>query len=414
MAVPSFLVSYFSSLKSLKTLLQQNVFSASLLKMLDDETTQFVFELLHTNLHLSTIKHIPNIKERLNLLISLSLIKKIGNNIALDPYFRQSILNCLVASDFDYRFKKTTFSKNNFDPSSLSQSKLKSTSDIKFRSILEHISSKIEVDLFGVKEVIEFCELTNRRGEITNKGFEFLLKTRKDQLWYLIVHSVRFYASNPQEEYEMLQDLSEILMKKEQGPFISEKLSNWYLFLDSLGVIFLTEKTSSTVSFCVFNNDLFDEQKTSNGRKYLVLETNFKIYAYTSQSYEKSVLSLFSKTEIEFPNLVKACFDEASLMAAFNKGITGRQVIKYIQEYSDLVPKNVIHQINIWEQKLHRIRLRNGYLYHDFIHLSDFLKVVKFIEAKGTLIYKDESKRIVVGEDRSHDEVRDYIKSLNS
>ncbi len=112
--------------------------------------------------------------------------------------------------------------------------------------------------------------------------------------------------------------------------------------------------------------------------------------------------------------MIKACFDEESILRAFNRGITAKQVVKYLYEHSENVPINVVNQINIWEQKMHRIKTKNGYLYHDFIHLSDFQRVLKFVESKGGLIHKDEHKRLIIGEESIHPEVKDFISKFSS
>lgn len=448
MAISQTVINFIRGLKDLKSLYQDPLFSACILRMLDRDSSALLFDLLRLNLNLSTIKTLPNIKESLSTLLSLGLIRKMDNKVVLNSEYRSSLLRSFCLSRFDRKLrpididdlKSTNMKPEHFD-SAATNSKLEKVAEEKIHSILEHIASNSSIDLFGIKDILLYCELKDALQEITNKGFEFLLLARKDQLWFLIVNSIKYYSRNSLEESEMFMGLVEVLLKRDCGPYICSSFSNWYSFLDSIGVLFIASRDRNSTVLYTNNSVLYDKasgmdtskichspsdvcdiydvgfaklsmpiNKASNN--FIVLETNFKIYAYTSNSYDKSVLSLFSKTVSVFPNLIKACFDEESILSAFNKGITAKQIIKYLQEHSGDVPKNVVNQINIWEYRQHRIRVRNGYLYHDFIHLSDFHRVLRYIESSGGLIYKDEGKRVIVGEERIHESVKDFIKEM--
>lgn len=404
------LFNFISTMKNHRSLFTEPIFAISLLRLLDSETTALVFELSINSLHIASLKTIPNAKEIINNLLSLSLINKSGNNVFLDPNFRKSLLLAFTGCDLSKQFQKQQSDQTLEDS-------IKNISETKFRTILESIVSNINIDhLFGVKEILYFSKLVDREGQITNKGFEFLLKNKKEQLWFLAVNSISYFSKDSIQESSFLLDLMELVMKNNLELCCSKKWESFYSFLDSLGIIVLinrkVSKNSDLTQFLVNTSDLFDQNNLAN-KKFISLETNFKIYAYTSRSYEKSVLSLFSKTCCTLPNLIKAVFDEESIINAFSKGITSKQIVKYLQDYCENVPKNIINQITIWEQKQHRIRIRNGYLYHDFIHMSDFNGIVRFLESKGSLIYKDENRRVIVAEERTHEEVKEFIAELN-
>jgi transcription initiation factor TFIIH subunit 4 len=404
------LFNFISTMKNHRSLFTEPIFAISLLRLLDSETTALVFELTINSLHIASLKTIPNAKEIINNLLSLSLINKSGNNVFLDPNFRKSLLLAFTGCDLSKQFQKQQSDQTLGDS-------IKNISETKFRTILESIVSNINIDhLFGVKEILYFSKLVDREGQITNKGFEFLLKNKKEQLWFLAVNSISYFSKDSIQESSFLLDLMELVMKNNLELCCSEKWESFYSFLDSLGIIVLVNrkvsKNSDLTQFIVNTAELFDQNNLAN-KKFISLETNFKIYAYTSRSYEKSVLSLFSKTCCTLPNLIKAVFDEESIINAFSKGITSKQIVKYLQDYCENVPKNIINQITIWEQKQHRIRIRNGFLYHDFIHMSDFNGIVRFLEAQGSLIYKDENRRVIVAEERTHEEVKEFIAELN-
>ncbi|ELA41728.1 uncharacterized protein VICG_01232 [Vittaforma corneae ATCC 50505] len=447
MGISQPVINFIQGLKDLKSLYRDPLFSVCILRVLDKDTSALLFDLLRLNLDLNTIKALPNVKESLGTLLSLGLIRKIDSKISLDSEYRSSLLESFCLNHFDRKFKPISINdlksinlKLECLDSGNANSKLEKIAEEKIHSILEYIASDSSINLAGVQDILFYCELKDTLQQITNKGFEFLLLARKDQLWFLIVNAIKYHSRDSLEESEMFISLAEILMKRRCGPYICSSFSSWHSFLDSIGVLFVISQDNNLV-FYVNNSVLYDKvpladsamthhgtagiddiydidytkpnipiNKASN--KFIVLETNFKIYAYTSTAYDKSVLSLFSKTVYVFPNLIKACFDEESLLSAFNKGITAKQIIKYLQEHSEEVPKNIVNQISIWEHRQHRIRARNGYLYHDFIHLSDFHRVLRYVESKGGLIYRDEVKRMIVGEERIHESVKNFIKEM--
>ena len=54
------------------------------------------------------------------------------------------------------------------------------------------------------------------------------------------------------------------------------------------------------------------------------METNFKVYAYTSSKVYLALLKLFMRVEHAFPNLVVATLTRTNLFTAFEKGITAK------------------------------------------------------------------------------------------
>jgi len=419
MALPQIAMNFMGNLKDLQTLYEDPIFSLGILRLLDPLTKRLVFSLLCENLCINSLREVENIKESLSALVSLSMIKKAGSKVLLNDKFRQSVLEGFTMKSVEKAFIYTTDSTKD-------EANIRSSSDRKYRMILESITSSV-FTVAGVREILLFCNLVDAQGQITNQGFEFLLKNRSNQLWHVLIHSIRYFAENSLEEAGMLLNLLEIVNKNRIGLFscniLNKRYESWYSFLDSIGIFHIvsSDKKSQSMKLYINNSDIFDkatkadlqQAQESPESKYLVLETNFKIYAYATKSYERSILELFSKVVCVFPDMIKAYLDEESVLAALKKGITAHQLVKYMKEYSANVPNNVINQIEIWEKKQHRLKLSNGYLYHDFIHFSDYKKVLKYIETKNSLIFKDEQRRLIVAEEWSHKDVKEFIKSLS-
>ena len=404
---------YIFSNPYLSKLYTDSKFTLTILKVMDENTKKLVFSLLVSSIHINNLKTIKNIKDCINTLLKVKLISKKDNIVYLDSIFRISLLNSFCLNLFDHRFI----------PSSTSFDNSIDESNNKFQQILESIIDKSIHKSHIISEMLLYSKIVDKSNDITNLGFEFLLKNKKDQLWFLILNSIKCYSLNLEEEEEILKDLSEICLKKKKCCYLTQKWCKWYSFLNEIGIFNLEfnhelkiKKIKSEENYpkAVFINniELFGEGIKSSGPNPLILETNFKIYAYTNRKYEKNILNLFSKPVYNLPNLIKAQFDEEIIVKALEKGITANQIIKYLNEASDSVPLCVENQIKIWEAKQNRIKQTNGVLFNDFLHLSDYLKVLKFVEDRNALLFKDENKRIIVAEEEIYDGLKEFLKKI--
>ena len=70
------------------------------------------------------------------------------------------------------------------------------------------------------------------------------------------------------------------------------------------------------------------------------------------------MLQLFCQVEAKLPNLVVAVITRESVSEAFKKGISDKQLIKFLQENAlqvaetsrrNIVPDNVTDQIRLWK-----------------------------------------------------------------
>lgn len=413
---------FISSNSNIQYLYQDPFIAMGILKIIDDDTKSLIFSLSTCSTHISNLKTVKNIKDSVGKLITLKLINKTNDMVGLSEIYRKSLLTGFCLRSYDRTFKMI----ENFNVDTKIQEEL---SRSKFRYLLHSIVDKSKDRLNKQTEILKFCGLIDQSNNITNRGFEFLLKSRKNQLWFIVLNSIKYYSSSEKEEQEMILDIMEIAIKRNIKVYFTTKWSDWYSFLDSIGILNIIttsdysedqklkkQKTISGNFVFLFNLDLFDfdHHKVDSKGKYLILETNFKIYAYNTTNYEKSLLELFSKTIFDLPNLTKAYFDEESVCKAFSKGITAKQIISYLNDFSENIPVNVSNQIMIWEANQNRIKQYDAILYNDFLHLSDYVKLLKFIESKNALIMSDETRRVIVAEERVHDEVKDYLKYLET
>ncbi|KAH9304490.1 hypothetical protein KI387_008894, partial [Taxus chinensis] len=120
--------------------------------------------------------------------------------------------------------------------------------------------------------------------------------------------------------------------------------------------------------------NIADSSSRKQAEGFVVVETNFRVYAYTTSGLHSEILRLFSRLEYQLPNLVVGAITKESLYKAFANGITGDQIISFLQQHAHprvaqrlpSVPENVTDQIRLWESDRNRVQITPAYMYDDF------------------------------------------------
>jgi transcription initiation factor TFIIH subunit 4 len=138
-----------------------------------------------------------------------------------------------------------------------------------------------------------------------------------------------------------------------------------------------------------------------HGKGYIILETNHRIYAYTSSLLQIAVLNLFTKLTTRFANLVSGKLTKESVQRAISYGITSNQIISYLQTHAhpqmykpnaSVLPPTVVDQIRLWQLERDRMRATGGWLLKEFASYSEYQDIVKYAEALGVLAWKSDDK----------------------
>ncbi|GBE60606.1 general transcription factor IIH polypeptide 4 GTF2H4 [Babesia ovata] len=106
----------------------------------------------------------------------------------------------------------------------------------------------------------------------------------------------------------------------------------------------------------------------------IVVQSNFKVYVYTANALQISVLSHICELQARTPNLVIGVLTRSSVQAAFKSGITAEQIIRFFESKSQhedanlsalamRVPENVRRQLKMWEGERNRLELINAILF---------------------------------------------------
>lgn len=135
---------------------------------------------------------------------------------------------------------------------------------------------------------------------------------------------------------------------------------------------------------------------------FIIIETNYRLYAYTSSLLQIAVLSLFTKLTTRHPNLVSGKLTKESITRAVALGISSAQIISYLtahahpqmQKQQPFLPPTVMDQIRLWEYEGERMEISTGYLIKEFATEGEYRDVAGYAESLGVLVWRNDYKRV--------------------
>eukprot|EP01132_Coremiostelium_polycephalum_P007571 gene7571-9307_t len=276
-----------------------------------------------------------------------------------------------------------------------------------------------------ISELLLSSNLTKQNGEnlsITSEGFKFLLKDVYTQIWtLLIVYLNTIHSRGNKTRKDLLSflfklsfltlgkgylvsELSELqkslLLELKQFGLIFMKSDSSQIFYPTRLIISLT--TGKTVS--LIQDIANDRTQTQKEQGYIILETNYRLYAYTSSSLQISLLSLFVKMLYRLPNLAVGIITRESIRTALIHGITAEQIIDFIKknahpnsvQIGSPVPDVVGEQIRIWESERNRVGYTNAVLYNSFPNAEIYNASVKFAKDNNYYVWSNDEKKTLV------------------
>ncbi|SPO37818.1 probable TFB2 - TFIIH subunit (transcription/repair factor) [Pseudozyma flocculosa] len=257
------------------------------------------------------------------------------------------------------------------------------------------------------------------RLSITSRGFQFLLESVNTQLWYLLLQYLDMAEGRSFDLVEVLAFLFMLGSLELGRDYSTEELPETQLHMledfRDYGLVYQRKASSRRFYPTRLATTLTSNAATpllaSNGneqeeRGYIVLETNYRVYAYTSSPLRVAVLKLFVTVKARFPNLVVGSITRDSVKSALANGITAEQMYR-----SDpLLPVTVSDQIRLWEREKNRVGQELGALFTEFSSQADFEQVRNYADQMGVLLWQDESKRCFFVAEEGFQPVRDFIR----
>lgn len=305
----------------------------------------------------------------------------------------------------------------------------------------------------GVKQLLQaghLVEIRDRRVEITKDGFAFVLQDVNAQVWHILILYVESAEAIGMDSVEVLSFLF-LLSSLELGRSY-EKMhltSNQLRTLTDLadfGIVYQDTPEAShfyptrlattlTSDSSALNNPISGSingpggASSKAGSGFIIIETNYRLYAYTSSPLQISLIALFTTLKYRFPNLVTGKITRQSVRRAIEMGITADQIVSYLSNHAhpqmrkhnttkaashagvppSILPPTVVDQIRLWQLERDRVKATPGFLFKDFVSLAEYEAPCRYAEEIGVLVWKSDRRRMFFV--TRHEQVAAFLRS---
>ncbi|XP_050352639.1 general transcription factor IIH subunit 4 [Nymphalis io] len=270
---------------------------------------------------------------------------------------------------------------------------------------------------------------------ITRAGFQFLLLSTAKQVWLFLQHYLHTAEKRSLSAAECLAFLYQLSFSTLGKDYSTEGMSNNMLvFLQHLrefGLVYQRKRKAGRFYptrlalniTCVKDGIAPLEAAASAG--YILVETNYRVYAYTQTSLQVALLGLFCELIYRFPDVVVGVLTRESVRAALRGGISAQQIIRYLEQHahpqmmksettgirtSSMLPPTVVDQIQLWESERNRFTYTEGIVYNQFLSQAEFGVLREYASRCGFLTWHSERARTLVLTRAAHDDVKRFWK----
>ncbi|XP_072801508.1 general transcription factor IIH subunit 4 isoform X2 [Vicugna pacos] len=261
---------------------------------------------------------------------------------------------------------------------------------------------------------------------ITSAGFQFLLLDTPAQLWYFMLQYLQTAQSRGMDLVEILSFLFQLsfstLGKDYSVEGMSDSLLNFLQHLREFGLVFQRKRKSRryypTRLAINLSSGVSGAGGTAHQPGFIVVETNYRLYAYTESELQIALIALFSEMLYRFPNMVVAQVTRESVQQAIASGITAQQIIHFLRtrahpvmlKQTPVLPPTITDQIRLWELERDRLRFTEGVLYNQFLSQVDFELLLAHARELGVLVFENSAKRLMVVTPAGHSDVKRFWK----
>ena len=278
----------------------------------------------------------------------------------------------------------------------------------------------------GTKDLLkagDFVKVAHGRVSITRAGFTFVLQETNAQVWSLLIEYLKYVPNLSMSPTDVLSFLFMLGSLELGQDYTTSTLSPTQLQmledLSNFGIVYRSSPTASTffptrlavtltsdsgalAQSETLANSLTSSNRDGSAQGFIIVETNYRLYAYTSSLLQIAVLSLFTKLTTRFPNLVSGKLTKESITRAVKLGISSAQILSYLtahahpqmQKTTPFLPPTVADQIKLWEFEGERVQTTTGFLMRDFSSENEYRDVLSYAESLGVLVWQNDEKRL--------------------
>lgn len=389
---------------------------------------------------------ISDVENALGILTNLNVLQKQAEHYNLEKTFASSLRQALTGGGNHNSFgvPYTTTGAKDVTPDYLDKFAREAWERILYYIVGSADTSQKNVVLpEGVRALLLQGELVESRGKtdhITPQGFNFILQDVNTQIWALLLVYLRNAEALNLVQSEMLSLLFTLGSMEVGQDYSTGTLTSTQLQmledLKDIGLVYRKSKGGQKESrywptrlATTLNSDYnalaafsADPNEGTAEKGFIVVETNFRIYAYTDNVLVTQILMLFADITTMLPNLIAGRMSKRSAQRAFARGITAQQIIDYLTAYAHPImgsnprntnppqghqqvqskaslPPTVVDQILLWQIEGDRMKITVGVLLENyperdnFPGRANFEDDCNFAEAVGVLAWKDDATR---------------------
>lgn len=360
----------------------------------------------------------------------------IPKNFSVNQYFRNNFLHSLTSPSEPWSY----LPDDRPSVSKVSDQEIDHIAMDKWNNILRFLLNLPEVSIPS-KSITEFMRkhmhiITDQRS-LTSKGYEFMLKDYRNQIWELI-WSIVEQLPNHEESISLLFMLSYC---RNNRPYPVKTLSKIQKQLivacHEIGIIYIDKSQPSLFypSHAAINLIFKLDNHNKSSRKYLdsdtegfdhgvlsdnlesfsltkfnelriIVETNMQVVAYACNDLHVGLLKLFIEIHVQMPNMIMGRITREKAKEAFAVGITVAQMIDFLSSHNHEVvnkasergrlpvPDNVIDQLVLWQAEGDRIQERDAEaIIFDPSQVSSsiFHDLVSYLKRLDAILWMDEA-----------------------
>lgn len=235
---------------------------------------------------------------------------------------------------------------------------------------------------------------------LTREGFMFLLADTHEQLWALLLGFFRLRASRGKlggaELAAALAFVCRLGLAEayRPAPAASAPSRELLQLCACLGVAVLQGAGFVVTAYARHLSPRSAADESAQG--FLVLENNFRVYAYTQSLLHIRILSMFVRLEYRLPNLVVGTVTrQSALRALLRYGVSAAQLLHYLRSNAHprlrlrnpVVPDAIADQLRAWEAENSRLSARDGVLFEQFPSREAHEFAVRVAQARGVLLW---------------------------
>lgn len=396
-----------------------------------------------------------------------------GTHVRLHQTFKNNFRDCLTGSQPPNAFGIIAASpeKQNVDVKFLDKfasQKWETILHFMVGTELPTVPSKSVLSLLRLGGLMEGGGTGASSLKITNGGFQFLLQDVNIQIWTILLEYLNLTQDLNMDPVDVLNfifilgslelgkaysvsSLSETQLSmlpdlRDYGLVYQRSEGSSRFYPTRLATTLTSESTGLKTPSMVLNQAVQDaNQKSAEHASDLsesqlgqiILETNFKLYAYTNSPLEIAILNLFVSLKTRFANMVIGQISRESIRNALYNGITAEQIVRFLETHAhsqmkglakdkldkkiefdashnintaggapqskydggvvaqhklEILPPNVVDQIKLWQLELDRIQTFEGYMFKDFKNQNEFDVLCNYATEVGVLLWSDRTK----------------------